>query len=59
MFMVSIDKFNNKEYYQCEECAHYYELREMAQGCEKWCRTHKSSNPQILAESIENKKEGI
>ena len=55
--MVRIEKIKDQEYFQCEECGFHYEIKEMAQGCENWCRTHKSCNLEIIAEAIENKKE--
>jgi len=51
--MIEILEQNQNEYYRCPECMHVYELKEMARGCEKWCRNHKGCNLEIISESVE------
>jgi len=51
-----MNKKENKELYQCEECGFHYENREWAEKCEAWCRDHKSCNIEITAHAEENKK---
>jgi predicted ATP-dependent serine protease len=49
--MVKEIKKGNQVFYQCQECGFYYQEREWAQKCEKWCKEHKSCNLEIIKHS--------
>lgn len=59
MIRIRLDEYNGKEYFQCQDCGLHYELKEMAQGCYKWCRHHKKCNQSIIAESVELQEKAI
>lgn len=50
--MVTIQKQNNHEVYQCEECKLWYREKEIAQKCQAWCKEHKSCNLEIIKHAI-------
>ena len=50
--MIKILEKGTKKYFQCEECALYYETQELALECEKWCREYKSCNFEITRHSL-------
>ena len=51
-----MNKKENKELYQCEECGFHYAEKEMAEKCEVWCKEHHSCNLEITSHAEENKK---
>ncbi len=50
--MVKIITKNQKNYYQCEECKHFYETEELAQECENWCQKYKNCNLEIIKKAV-------
>jgi|TARA_Y100000310_G_scaffold238535_1_gene241942 hypothetical protein len=43
---------DGKEYFQCEECSFFYEDRESAEKCEKWCKEKHSCNIEITKYAV-------
>ena len=43
---------DGKEYFQCEECSFFYEDREWAEKCEKWCKEKHSCNIEITKYAV-------
>lgn len=50
--MVKEIKKNGKIYFQCEECLFYYEGKELAEKCEKWCKEKHSCNIEITKHAV-------
>ncbi len=50
--MVKTITKNQKIYYHCEECKHFYETEELAQECENWCQKYKSCNLEIIKKAV-------
>ncbi|MDP3956267.1 MAG: hypothetical protein Q8Q18_03435 [bacterium] len=50
--MTKIILKNNKQYYQCEECALLYRSKDFAEKCQAWCKEHKSCNLDIVKYAI-------
>jgi len=51
--MVKQITHNNKTYFQCEECKMYYENRDIAEKCEKFCRENKACNTNLIKHAVE------
>lgn len=43
---------SGSDLYICGECGLAYADRERADECETWCRTHKTSNPEITKYAV-------
>ncbi len=54
--MVKEINYQNKIYYQCQECGNYYESPELAESCQNWCREHKSCNLEIVKNAVKLEK---
>lgn len=50
--MTKIISHHAKQYYQCEECALFYESKELAEKCQAWCKEHRSCNVDIIKYAI-------
>ncbi len=50
--MVRQIQEENKNYFQCEECGHFYEEEGLAQECESWCRKNRSCNLEIIKKAV-------
>lgn len=50
--MTKLISYNNKQYYQCEECHLLYESKEFAEKCQAWCREHRSCNVDIIKYAV-------
>ncbi len=50
--MIKENQIKDRRYYQCEACNFFYEEKENAEKCEKWCKENKSCNLEIIRKSI-------
>ncbi|MGQ9476914.1 MAG: class I SAM-dependent methyltransferase [Candidatus Bipolaricaulia bacterium] len=44
-----------KGLYQCPECGLEYKEKEWAEECERWCKEHRSCNPEIIKHAVERR----
>lgn len=42
----------DKTYYQCDLCKFYYETKELAQKCDKFCEKYKSCSIEITKHAV-------
>ena len=47
----------DKELCQCEECGMQYDIRELAEKCQAWCKEHQSCNIEITRHAIKDGEE--
>ena len=44
---------NGKDYFMCEECNMYYETKELAEQCEKYCNEKHACNMEIIKHAVQ------
>lgn len=50
--MVMCIKTNSRNYFKCEECGLLYNVKAIAEKCQKWCAEYKSCNLDIIRHSV-------
>ncbi len=54
--MVKNVNKGGKSHFMCDECGFAYEIRELAQKCEDWCKAHHSCSLEITRHAVNLKQ---